>query len=152
MADVRQMWVREPIDFLISVADFCSAAERCRRGERDAVIPVIRQAVDDLHRAGRPFFGVLGIQALVDTLVNGGDDDDLAEAERAIDLLVSWQGDSGSAVVNVTELRLRALLAGARDDGVAYRALAERYRAMAESLGFDGHIAWARSMTEADLV
>ncbi len=152
MADVRQMWVREPIDFLISVADFCSAAERCRRGERDAVIPVIRQAVDDLHGAGRPFFGVLGIQALVETLVNGGDDDDLVEAERAIDLLVSWQGDSGSAVVNVTELRLRALLAGARDDGVAYRALAERYRAMAESLGFDGHIAWARSMTEADLV
>lgn len=138
MAGVREMWVREPIEFLIPVADFCSAAQRCRQGERDAVLPVIRDAVADLHRAGRPFFGVLGVRALVETLVDGGDAADLDEAERAIEFLTSWLGDTGSAVVAVTELRLRALLARSRGDDVAYRVLAERYRAMTRALDFDG--------------
>lgn len=138
MDEVHGMWVRESIDFLLPVADFCSAAERCSRGECDVVIPVLREAVDDLHRAGRPFFGVLGIHALVESLVTRCGADDLAEAEEAIDLLVSWHGDSGSAVVAITELRLRALLARAHGDDVAYCALAQSYRSMAESLGFDG--------------
>jgi len=43
-------------------------------------------------------------------------------------------------------LRLRALLARARGDDVAYRDLVGRYRAMAGSLGFEGHIAWAEAM------
>jgi hypothetical protein len=43
-------------------------------------------------------------------------------------------------------LRLRALLSRARGDGLAYRDLASRYRAMAESLGFEGHIAMAKAM------
>ena len=33
-------------------------------------------------------------------------------------------------------------------DGVAYRDLACRYRTMAESLGFEGHLAWAEAMIE----
>jgi hypothetical protein len=45
-------------------------------------------------------------------------------------------------------LRLRALLTRVRGDNVAYRDLASRYRAMAESLGFEGHIAWAGAMIE----
>ena len=45
-------------------------------------------------------------------------------------------------------LRLRALLARARGDEDAYRDLVNRYRAMAESLGFEGHIAWAEAMIE----
>jgi len=46
----------------------------------------------------------------------------------------------------ITLLRLRALLARANGDDVAYRDLVNRYRAMAESLGFEGHIAWAEAM------
>jgi hypothetical protein len=45
-------------------------------------------------------------------------------------------------------LRLRALLARARGDDVAHHDLVSRYRAMAESLGFEGHIAWAEAMIE----
>jgi hypothetical protein len=37
-------------------------------------------------------------------------------------------------------------LARACGDETAYRGLAERYRAMAESLGFEGHIAMAEAM------
>ena len=52
----------------------------------------------------------------------------------------------GSAIPEITLLRLRALLARARGDDVAYRGLAGRYRAMAESLGYEGHIAMAQAM------
>ena len=43
-------------------------------------------------------------------------------------------------------LRLRALLAHAHGDDTAYRDYRDRYRAMARSLGFEGHIAWAEAM------
>jgi hypothetical protein len=49
----------------------------------------------------------------------------------------------------ITVLRLRALLAWARGDNVAYRDLVKRYRDMAESLGFEGHIVWAEALIEA---
>jgi hypothetical protein len=53
----------------------------------------------------------------------------------------------GWALRDIGVLRLRALLARSHGDDVAYRALVERYRAMAISLGFEGHIAMADSMT-----
>jgi hypothetical protein len=40
-------------------------------------------------------------------------------------------------------LRLRALLAQARSDGARHREYQARYRDMAKTLGFQGHIAWA---------
>ena len=43
-------------------------------------------------------------------------------------------------------LRVRALLARARGDDIAYRDMVNRYREMAESLGFEGHIDWAEAM------
>jgi hypothetical protein len=71
---------------------------------------------------------------------------DLAEAQQAIDRLANLRADQDSAMLEITLLRLRALLAGARSDDVAYRDLVSRYRAMAESLGFEGHIDWAEAM------
>ena len=66
--------------------------------------------------------------------------------KTAIDWLANLSVDDGSAMLEITLLRLRALLARARGDDVDYRDLVSRYRAMAESLGFEGHIAWARAM------
>ena len=43
-------------------------------------------------------------------------------------------------------LRLRALLARAHGDATAYAHLRDRYRDMARTLGFEGHIAWAEAM------
>ena len=43
--------------------------------------------------------------------------------------------------------RLRAWLARAQGDEAAYRGLTDRYRAMATSLGFEGHTAMAETMT-----
>ena len=69
----------------------------------------------------------------------------LAEAHEAIDWLANLPADD-SAMREITLLRLRSLLARARGDDVTYRELVGRYRAMAESLGFEGHIAWAEAM------
>jgi hypothetical protein len=63
--------------------------------------------------------------------------------------LVNLRADHSSAMLEITLLRLRALLTRVRRDNVAYRDLVSRYRAMAESLGFEGHIAWAEAMIES---
>ena len=43
-------------------------------------------------------------------------------------------------------LRLRALLARAQGEEARYREYRDRYRDMAKTLGFEGHIAWAEAM------
>ena len=43
-------------------------------------------------------------------------------------------------------LRLRALLARAHGDAGAYTHFRDRYRDMAKTLGFEGHIEWAEAM------
>ena len=108
----------------------------------------MRQSVDELHRAGRLGYGVLGTGILVETLLERGGEGDLAEAQEAFDWLASQSTDDGSAILEITMLRLRALLARARGDDAAYRDLVSRYRAMAESLGFEGHIDWAEAMAD----
>ena len=146
MVQVRDMWLRERGVFLVPVAELLVGAERARRGDRDDAIAVMRKAVDELHRAGRLGFGVWGTGVLVETLLEGGAEDDVAEAQNAIDRLVNLRAEQVSAMLEITLLRLRALVARARGDDVAYRDLVSRYRAMAESLGFEGHIAWAEAM------
>jgi hypothetical protein len=108
----------------------------------------MRKAVDELHQAGRLGYGVWGAGLLVETLLERGAEGDLAEAHKAIDRLANLRADQDSAIREITLLRLHALLARARGDNVAYRDLVSRYRAMAESLGFEGHIAWAEAMVE----
>jgi hypothetical protein len=43
-------------------------------------------------------------------------------------------------------LRLRALRSQAHGDAAAYTRFRDRYRDMARTLGFEGHIAWAEAM------
>ena len=146
MVQARDMWLRRGAPFLVPVAELWVARERARRGDRDAAIAVMRQAVDELHQAGRPFYGVWGTGVLVETLVERGAEGDLAEAQEAIDRLANLPADDGSAMRDITLLRLRALLARANGDDTAYRDYRDRYRAMATELGFEGHIAWAEAM------
>ncbi len=146
MMQARDIWLRKRALFLIPVTDVWAARETARRGDRDTAIPAMRQAVDELRQAGNLFYGVWGTGVLVETLVERGAEDDLTEAQEAIDRLANLAADDGSAMLEITVLRLRALLPRARGDEVAYPALVSRYRVMAESLGFDGHIAWAEAM------
>jgi class 3 adenylate cyclase len=146
MMQTRDLWLRKRALFLIPVTDVFTARERARRGDRDAAIPAMRQAVDELRQAEHLFYRVWGTGVLVETLLVRGAQGDLAEAQEDFDRLANLVADDGSAMLEITLLRLRALLARARGDDIAYRDLVTRYRAMAESLGFEGHIDWAKAM------
>ena len=147
MVQARE-WQRERMPSLVPITELEAARERARRGDRDAAIPVMRKAVDEMHQAGRLGYGVWGTGILVEALLERGAEGDLVEAQAAIDRLANLPTTEGWVALEITLLRLRALLTRASGDDVAYRDLASRYRAMAESLGFEGHIAWARAMIE----
>jgi class 3 adenylate cyclase len=123
------------------------ARERARRGDRDKAIPLMRAAVDHLFREGRLVaWGVPATGALVETLIDRGADADVVEAEAAITRLADAPADEGLVMREVWLVRLRALLARAQGDDAAYAHFRDRYRDMAKTLGFEGHIAWAEAM------
>jgi hypothetical protein len=109
----------------------------------------MRAAVDDLFREGRLLvWGVAATGVLVETLLDRNLDGDRAEALAAIERLAAAPTDDGFAVREIWLLRLRAQVARARGDDMVYRDVVSRYREMAGSLGFEGHIAWVPTMTE----
>ncbi|MGC1736931.1 ATP-binding protein [Mycobacterium sp.] len=124
------------------------ARERARRGDRDEAIPLLRAAVDHLFREGHLLtWGIPATGVLVETLLDRGADGDVAEAEAATERLAVAPADEGLVIRDIWLLRLRALLARARGDAAANAHLRDRYRDMAKSLGFEGHIAWAEAMS-----
>lgn len=145
MVQARE-WQRRRIPSLVSATDLMTARERARGSDRAGAITVMREAVATLHEAEHVGFGIWATGTLVEALLEGGTTTDLAEAQEVLGQLANrWPAD-GSVMRDIWLLRLRALLARARGAGDAYRDLAARYREMAESLGFEGHIAWADAM------
>ena len=125
-----------------------AARERARRGERDDAISLMRAAIDQLFREGQLLlWGVPATGVLVETLLDRGADGDVAEAQAAIERLAAAPADEGLVTREIWLLRLRALLARAHRDDAAYADSRDRYRDMATSLGFEGHIEWAEAMT-----
>jgi hypothetical protein len=123
------------------------AREKARRGDRDDAIPLARVAVDDLFREGQLLgWGLAATGVLVETLLDRSGKDDVAEAEAAVERLATAPADEGLVILDIWLLRLRALLARARGDDTAYLDYRDRYRDMAKSLAFEGHIAWAQAM------
>lgn len=126
------------------------ARERARRGHHDEATPLMLAAVDHPAREGQLLawgYAIPATGVLVETLLESGASADVAEAEATIERLAAAAADDGLVVRDVWLLRLRALSARAKGDEASYRDYRDRYRAMAESLGFEGHIAWAEAMT-----
>jgi hypothetical protein len=126
------------------------AREEARSGDRDPAISRMREAVGELHEAKRVGWDVCSTTMLVETLLERGADGDLAEAQIEIDRLANMRNGDGSAVLDITILRLRTLAARARGDDIAYEELVSRYRTMAETLGFEGHIDSAQAMVAGE--
>jgi uncharacterized protein YicC (UPF0701 family) len=82
----------------------------------------------------------------VETLLDRGTDGDVAEAEAAIERLAAARAEEGLAIREIWLLRLRALLARAHRDDAAYADFRDRYRDMAKTLGYEGHMKWAEAM------
>ncbi len=147
MVQARDFWLRQQICLqMVPNTELWVAREEATRGDRDAAIAMMRKAVDSMHRTGRLAHAIWGASLLVETLLERGTQGDLAETQKTIDRLANLPGDEGSAMLEITLLRLRALLARAHGDETAYRDYRDRYRTMATSLGFEGHMAWAEDM------
>jgi hypothetical protein len=148
LAEVSEALLRR--EYLLGdlpIVNVYSARERDRSGDRDEAIPLMRAAVDHLFREGQLLgWGIPVTGVLVETLLDRGADNDVAEAEAAIERLAAAPADDGLVLRDIWLLRLRALLARAHGDATAYAQLRDRYRDMARTLGYEGHIAWAEAM------
>ena len=107
----------------------------------------MRAAVDHLFREGRLLtWSIPATGVLVQTLLDRRADADIGEAEAAIERLAAAPAHGRLLVRDIWLLRLRALLARAHGDATAYTDFRDRYREIARSLGYEGHIAWAEAM------
>ena len=82
----------------------------------------------------------------MDGLLTRRADGDIADAAAVIDRLANLPDDIAGVVRDIWLLRLRALLAHAHGDETNYREYRDRYRELATSLGFEGHMKWAKAM------
>jgi class 3 adenylate cyclase len=147
LAGVRDMCLQQRFPSSeLPVIEIYAARDRARTGDREAGIATLRTSVEDVFAQGQAVYLVAITLFLVEALLDGGNDIDIAEAERAIDRLANFPAQEPWVVRDISLLRLRALLARARGDKAGYRDQRDRYRGMANSLGFEGHIQWAEAM------
>lgn len=131
----------------LPIANLYAARERARRGDRDGALPLLRAAIDDLFRSGQLGWCNPATRVLVETLLAGGEDRDVAEAEAATArLAVAPRDGGGVAMREVTLLQLRTLLARAQGDKIAYRDSLDQHRTMAEKYRYEGHLAMAEAL------
>ena len=145
LAKVREDILRDRFSHpVLPLIDIHIAMETARAGDLDGAIDQSRAVVDDLFNSGEGVWTALPTTVLVEALVQRGAEGDLQEAQAAIDRLAEI---STEFPFEVPLLRLRALVARAQGDEGGYREFADRYRAMATSFGFEGHMALAAAMT-----
>jgi hypothetical protein len=130
----------------LPLMDIEVAKQKARTGDLDGAIKLLRFAVEDEFDSGEIIYRGAVVAALVELLLDRGAQGDIPAAEAAVQRLAAVPVESGFVLFEVALLRLRALLARAHCDDTAYRDYRDRYRDMARTLGFEGHIAWAEAM------
>jgi adenylate cyclase len=144
---VREDIHRERFSHAMSgVIDMHIAKEKARSGDLDGAIELSGTIVDDRVDSGEVGWTVLATVVLVEALLRRRAEGDLQQAQAAIDRLADVPTEPGMVMLELSPLRSRALLAQAHGDEAAYRDYRDRYRAMATSLGFEGHMKWAEEM------
>ncbi len=147
LAAVREAALQERYTLVAAMGvDTWLADEKARAGDVDGAIELSRVVVEQMYACGEVLALPKSISTLVSALMSRGDPMDLSEAQSAIDRLAAVPTEPGFVMNDLWLLRMRALEAQARADESAYRDYRDRYRAMANSLGFEGHIKWASEM------
>jgi adenylate cyclase len=147
LAQVREAARQERFStMMVPIVDIQTAKERLRTGDLDGAIELSRAVIDDLFASGSMIFRGPATTVLVEALLRRNAVGDLQEVQAAIDKLAAVPTDPGFVLHELPLLRLRALLAQAHGDKTAYRDHRDRYRDLARTLGFEGHIAWAEAM------
>jgi adenylate cyclase len=147
LARTREASLKERLPTLAArVAESEVAKEMARTDDLTGAIEVSRAVVDDEFDTGEMLYRASAVMALVELLLQRATDADLQEAQAAVNRLAATPTEPGFVLYEIHLLRLRALLARAHGNAAAYAHLRDRYRDMAKTLGFEGHIAWAEAM------
>jgi adenylate cyclase len=147
LAAARDAALQERSSLIVApMVDILAAREKARIGDLQGAIELSRAAVEAEFAAGDMIARAPATAVLVESLLIRGADGDLQEAQAAVDRLAAVPTEPGFVLHEIHLLRLRALLARARLDDAAYEDFRNRYRTMAEKLGFEGHIAMAQAM------
>jgi hypothetical protein len=131
----------------VPTIDLMTAVDRARCGDLDDAVDVSRRIIAKQFESGVVLHLGEATSVLVESLLRRGRVVDLDEARSAIDTLAAVPIDPGFVLYELPLLRMRALLASAVGDEGRYRTCADRYRAMAQALHFEGHMVRAREMT-----
>jgi len=146
LGTAREAAVEQSVTGLLPWLDLEFAEDKARTRDFDAAIELLRAVADRELRSGNAVLHAVAVAALVESLLRRASDTDMREAAAAIERLAAVPTDPGFVLNEIWLLRLRALLARAHGDQTAYREFRDRYRDMAKTLGFEGHIAWADAM------
>ena len=133
--------------FLVPVTELSPPGRQARRGDRDAAIAAMRKAVDELHQAtsgsgmafGAPAFWWRRCWSVAPRAT-------WPKPKRRSTGWRTWQPIKVRRCSRSRCCGCARCWPGPAATTSAYRDLVSRYRAMAESLGFEGHIAWAEAM------
>jgi len=128
---------------MLPVFDTYLALEQAQQGDEDAAIQQWRSLAEAMEQGDKLSNIDIPLIFLAEQLLSRGDYD---EAARVIDRLLLLAAKHQWRSRELSGLQLRVLLARARGDGTAYRDLRDRYRAMANDLGYEGHMKWAAEM------
>ena len=147
LGTAREAALQGSLRVFLPPIDLEFAKDKARTCDFDAAIELLRAVADRELRSGDAVFHAVAVAALVESLLARGADADIDEADAQVQRLAcAAQADSGLAIREIWLLRSRALLARAHGDETGYRDYRDRYRAMATSLGFEGHMKWAEAM------
>jgi adenylate cyclase len=128
----------------VPMVDCEFARETARNGDTDSAVQLLSSWLG--NDSVPPAYERLVSERLVDVLIGRGEPSDILAAEREIDRVAAMQAEPGFVFADLVLLRMRTLLAQARDDEVGYQDLKARYLAKAIEAGYEGHIDKAKAM------
>jgi adenylate cyclase len=146
LAKGRQQASRHADLLTVTMADIQTAECNAHTGDTGAAIQIAEATVEHLFDSDEVFFRGPATAVLAESLLHRGTEQDLEEVQTVINRLAACPTEPGFVLYELALLRLRALLAQAHGDAAAYAHFRDRYRDMARTLGFEGHIAWAEAM------
>ncbi|MDX1887211.1 ATP-binding protein [Mycolicibacterium sp. 120270] len=147
LAELGEMCAREQYAMnIIAPLELYKARTLLAGGNIDEAVDRARFALDEILRSGNIINHPNGVVGLVEMLLARGAPRDLDEAEAAIDRLETTLPARRWAMRDIFAIRARTLLARARGDKAAYRDHRDRYRAVANELGYQGHMLWAAEL------
>jgi adenylate cyclase len=121
---------------------------KARSGDHDGAISLMRKSACGPADRGQLGWLPLARTVLAETLLECATADDFREVEGLLEEIRAAHSED-FLVEDIFLLRLQAVIAPARGDDDAYVRVVRDYRDLAESLGFQGHIAWAKEMSQA---